>query len=429
MKSRKLYIHLIFLCILFTFLGCSSLKEDFNEVDYNNPIKIGFLVPYSEDRMAAEDEYLGVYLAAEEINASGGILGREIQIIAQNDGGSAEIGIKAALQLYNEGIKIILGPDWSSVTLGVAKEATIPKEMLLMSYSSTNPDISNLVDNDLVWRTCPSDIFQGKVGAEYCKKHLNKQTSAILALNNPYSLALAKSFQENFIDLGGTITHFGIYPELPGDEATKYDYTKHLDSLFNTHPEVFYLASYPEDGAKITNDIAKNNYITTEYDPIFFSNDGVSSSYFLLNGFPNIVNKFIGTKPGASKSQTNYLNYFNQYQSRWGFEPVIYSEFAYDAMYLIAYSILSNNGIPEPLQITPYLREISGSGGDPTATIININEFSKARDIILAGGQIDYDGASGKIEFDINGDPGSGSYLIWKIENGAFVNDTIFSFP
>ncbi len=429
MKSRKLYILLIFLFVSIAFHACSSLKEDFNVVDYKNPIKIGFIVPFSEDRMAAENEYLGVYLAADEINAAGGILGREIQIIARNDGGSAEIGIKAALQLYNEGIRIILGPAWSSVTIGVANEVTIPKGMLLMSYSSTNPNISHLVDNDLVWRTCPSDVFQGKVGAEYCKTHLNKQTAGILALNNSYSLALAKSFQENFSNLGGTITHFGIYPELLSDEATKYDYTKHLDSLFKTQPEVFYLASYPEDGAKITNDIAKNNYLTSEYNPIFFSNDGVSSSYFLLNGFPNIVNKFIGTKPGASKSQANYLNYFNQYQSRWGFEPVIYSEFAYDAMYLIAYAILSNNGLPEPMQIASYLRKISGSEGNPASTIINVNEFSKARDIILSGGQIDYDGASGKIEFDINGDPGSGSYLIWKVIDGAFVNDTIFSFP
>jgi len=425
----KLLRHFILLITISSFMKCSDLKEDLNEVNYQNPIKTGFLGPFSEVRMGAEGKYLGAYLAVEEINAAGGILGRDIQIVPLNDGGSADIGIKAATQLYNEGIRIILGADWSSVTLGVANSVTIPKDMLLISYSSTNPDISLLNDKDLVWRTCPSDVFQGKVGALYCRNYLHKQTAAILAMNNPWSLDLATTFRENFENTGGTITHFGIYPELLGDEATKYNYTLHLDSLFETKPEIIYLAAFPSDGAKITNDIAKNNYLTSDYNPIFFSNDGLYSNYFLINGHIDIIDNFFGTVPGASRANPNYNTYFNTYLSRWGFEPVAFSEYAYDAMYLIAYSILSNNGTTEPQQVTPYLRNISGTGNNATHTTINVNEYGKARDIILSGGQIDYNGASGTIEFDINGDPGSGTYLIWNIKNSQYVTDTLVTFP
>jgi len=234
---KKILKYIVLIYVASCLIECTQLKEDYNEKSYNNPIRIGFLGPFSEVRMGAEGKYLGAYLAMEEINQSGGIFGREIQIIALNDGGSAEIGKKAATQLYNDSIKIIVGADWSSVTLAVAKEVTIPNKMLLISYSSTNPDISNLDDNDLVWRTCPSDVFQGKVGAVYCKKYFQKQTAAIIAMNNPWSLGLARSFQENFVNSGGTMTHFGIYPELLGDEAIKYDYTLHLDSLFKLKPE------------------------------------------------------------------------------------------------------------------------------------------------------------------------------------------------
>ncbi len=425
----KLLRHFIFLIAISSLMKCSDLKEDLNEVKYQNPIKIGFLGPFSEVRMGAEGKYLGAYLAAEEINAAGGILGRDIQIVPLNDGGSAEIGIKAATQLYNEGIRVILGADWSSVTLGVATSFTIPKNMLLMSYSSTNPEISQLNDKDLVWRTCPSDVFQGKVGAVYCRNYLHKQTAAILAMNNPWSLDLAKTFQSNFENLGGTITHFGIYPELLGDAATKYDFTSHLDSLFEAKPEIIYLAAFPSDGAKITNDIAKNNYLASNYNPIFFSNDGLYSNYFLINAHVDIIDNFFGTVPGASRTNSNYNQYFNKYATRWGFEPVAFSEYAYDAMYLIAYSILSNNGSAEPLQISTFLRNISGTGNNVSATIINVNEFDKARDVILSGGKIDYNGASGNIEFDLNGDPGSGTYLIWNIKNGEYVTDTLVTFP
>ena len=411
------------------YFSCSDLKEDYNIVTYHNPIKIGFIAPFSENRIASENEYLGIFLAAEEINAAGGVNGRDIQIIARNDGGSASIGVDAAKQLYNEGIKIILGPDWSSITLAVAREVTIPNQMLLMSFSSTNPSISNLDDNDLVWRTCPSDVFQGRIGADYCKTYLKKNSAAILALNNSYSLELAKAFQDNFIKLGGTITHFGTYPELTGEEITKYDYSKHLDSVFVNKPEVFYLASYPTDGAKITNDIAKNNYITPSYQPFFFSNDGLYSNYFLVNGHINIKEKFYGTAPGTAKSNVNYSAYSNNYIKRWGFEPTAYTEYAYDALYLIAYAIAANNGKDNPLEIAPYLREISGNGVSPSASEVNVNEYKKAEAILLSGGNIDYNGASGSIEFDSNGDPGSASYIIWNINDGKFVSDTIVTIP
>lgn len=423
------FIHLLILISSVFLVNCTGLTEDYNEVNYNNPIRIGFLGPFSTNRGPTEAEYLGMHLAAEEINATGGILGREVQIIARDDAGSAEVGIKEATQLYNEGIRIIVGPDWSSVTLAVAKEVTIPKEMLLMSFSATNPDISLLADNDLVWRTCPSDLFQGKIGAVYCKNYLHKQSAAILALNNPYSLELAKAFQQNFTNLGGTITHFGIYPELSAGEAAKYDYTKHLDSLFNTQPEVFYLVAYPEDGSKITNDIAKNHYITNNYNPVLFTNDGLHSIRFLENGNIDVINEFIGTAPGTAKTNPNFNVFFKKFISQWGYEPAPYAEYAYDAIYLIAYSILCNNGSPKPLEIAPFLREISGTGNSGAATIINVNEFSKARDIIVGGGKIDYNGASGKIEFDQNGDPSSGTYLIWRVENNVFVTDTIVNFP
>jgi branched-chain amino acid transport system substrate-binding protein len=426
---KKIVWLFILFCTILSFGKCSKLKEDYDGINYINPIKIGFLGPFSEGLMGTEGKYLGAFLAAEEINAAGGILGRKIQIVSRNDGGSANIGIKEATTFHNQGIDLILGAEWSSVTLAVAKAVTIPNQMLLMSYASTNPTISTLTDNDLVWRTCPSDVFQGKIGAIYCRNYLHKKTSAILAFNNPWAIGLSNAFRENFENLGGTNSYFGVYPELLESEASKYDYTAYLDSVFKSKPEIIYLASFGADGSKITNDIAKNKYLGNGYNPVFFSNDGIYTNNFLINGNISVIDNFYGTVPGSSKMNNNYNTYSNNYYSRWGFEPTAYSEYAYDAMYLLAYAILKNNGVTYPKQLASYLRDISGTPNNTSATKINVNEFSKAKVILLNSGKIDYDGASGKIEFDKNGDPSSGTYLIWKIKNGKFLTDTIVTFP
>lgn len=425
----KRFMHLIVLIISVSLVNCTELTEDKNDVNYINPIKIGFLGPFSDARMESEGKYLGAFLAAEEINKAGGILGRDIQLIARNDGGSGETGIKEATKFHNEGIDIILGADWSSVTIPVAKAVTIPNQMLLMSYSSTNPTISTLNDSDLVWRTCPSDLFQGKIGALYCMNYLHKQTASILAFNNPWSLGLSNTFLQNFESMGGTVSYFGIYPEFSYSDASKFDYTPYLDSVFKTKPDIVYSASFASDGTKITNDIAKNKYITSGYNPIIFANDGLYTSYFLINANHSVTQNFYGTVPGVSLNDANYRKYYNNFLLRWGYKPVAFSEYAYDAMYLIAYSILKNNGSLNTKQIASVLRGISGTGNNGSVSKINVNEFANAASILKNGGQIDYDGATGSIDFDQNGDPSSGTYLIWKVSNGAFITDTVVTFP
>jgi ABC-type branched-subunit amino acid transport system substrate-binding protein len=379
--------------------------------------------------MSVEGKYLGAYLAAQEINASGGVMGRDIQIVSLDDGGSASVGINAATRFYNDGINIIVGADWSSVTLAVARSVCIPRNMLMISYSSTNPSISTLKDSNLVWRTCPSDAFQGQVGAVYCARNFGKKKAAILAMNNPWALGLAHSFADNFAKQGGTVCHFGIYPELPGDEAAKHDYTAHLDSLFEKRPDVVYLAAFPSDGAKITNDIAAGHFLSGDNSPLFFSNDGLYTNYFLLNGNVDIIDRFYGTVPGTATGNVNYEKYSKAYRSRWGYDPVPFSEYAYDATYLLALAIAQNQGSPDPRGLSKLLRGISGVGNSTTATKVNVGEFAKGRSIIEGGGQVDYDGASGSIDFDSNGDPGSGTYIIWRIKDGAYITDTVVVFP
>ena len=434
MKSkpiRKQYITKILLITTSILLlnNCTELRTDLNDIKYDNPIKVAFLGPVSISRATVKSTYLGAYLAAEEINNAGGIDGRDIQLIEIDDGGTASTGISAVKKLHKENIDLILGPTWSSITLAIAPAYTIPNNMLLISYSATNPTISNLNDNNLVWRTAPSDAFQGKISATYAYKTLGIRKVAILAANEAWANGLSNSFKNAFEKLGGNITNFEHFPQISDSEILNYDFTPSLDKLFSQHPEAVLLATFVAAGIKITNDIVQNGYLKNNYMPQFLAGDSYNNSDFIANGHPKIVNNIIGTVPANAVDNVNFLKFSINYNSRWGYNPQAFAANSYDALYLLAYAILKSNGSTNPLDIITHLRNVSGGNPNIQGTVINVDEFKKGEGIINSGGNINYNGASGKIDFDLNGDTGSGTYHIWRVENNKFKVIQTISFP
>ncbi|MCP4726744.1 MAG: ABC transporter substrate-binding protein [bacterium] len=430
MKESTLRPVLVIISILACtiFITCNSLDVDLNEIEYTDPVKIGLLLPLSIERAGEESAYLSTILAAEEINRAGGIMGRDIEIILKDDGASASIGVQQATNLMTEGVDLVLGPAWSSVTLAVTTNITIPNGMLLMSHSSTSPQITNLSDNGLVWRTAPSDVFQAKIGVDYVYNDSSKRTAGIIYSSSTWSTDLAMAFKSTFEETAGSnsVLSFVSYPE--GQDWSTFDFNPYLDELFADQPEAIYLVSYSNDGAKITNDIFYGNYLNNGYDPLFFSNDGPYGYDFLVNGHPDILEGMMGTQPTGPAQDPNYTMYLQNYQDRFGFYPEPFGEHIYDAVYLIAYAALKAGSV-SPAAISSELLNVSGGDPDLQGTLININEYARAKMLIESGGDIDYNGASGVIDFDSNGDPGSGTYIIWKVVNGEYVVDRTVIFP
>ncbi|MFC1650876.1 ABC transporter substrate-binding protein [Candidatus Latescibacterota bacterium] len=406
--------------LLFLMQSCSDFEIDLLETSNPNSIKIGVILPLTIERGRQESGYFVAVMAAEEINRAGGINGRNIEIVLKNDGGSTTKGPEEALSLYNDGVDIILGPAWSSVTMAVSQEVTIPNEMLLISHSATSPRITALEDNGLVWRMAPSDALQGKLGADYLYNVLGKKTVGVIYSTSIWGTDLAGVFKSTFEELGGSdsVVSFVSFPE-EQDWAT-YNFTTHLDELFENKPEAIYIVSFDNDGAKITNDIYVGDYVGADYTPLFFSCDGPKSNDFLINGHPEIIDGMIGTLPTGLISDANYTVFIENYKERFGYAPAAYAEHLYDAVYLVAYAMLAA-GSELPVDVAAELRSVSGGDLDDQGEIINVNEFAEAYSIISNGGTINYNGASGSIELDANGDPVSGVYKIWKVVNGDYV--------
>lgn len=423
-KRNYLYITLIFLLFVFT-TGCENLEEDFNSPQYENSIKIGVVGDVSVLREQVENMFFGAKLASEEINQNGGVeINNEafdIELIYKNSGGSPEEGVKVTNELINSGVDLIVGPTFSSVAIEMAEDC-IENNALMMTYSATTPELTFLNDNDLIWRTCPSDNTFGNISAQYAYDSLECRTAAIFYRDDRFGVGLSQIIKNQFIEKGGRITNNVSFPGDIVDLAT-YNFNYELNTLLDKEVDVIFIVAFTSEIAVLSNEIFNNElYQKFEAKPRIFLNDGIIAEELIVNGNPELLKTVVGIT-STNEGNPNYTKFKENFIARYGFGPATYSEHAYDAVYCIAYGMLRANS-KEPRRITNYLREISGmeqfEGNTSEQIVINVNEFQFAKNYIQKGQTINYEGASGPINFDYYGDP-TPKIVIWGIENNEFV--------
>ena len=145
--------------------------------------------------------------AAEQVNAQGGIgNGGKLDPQVYDSGCNPQLATDAATKAVNvNGVIGIVGPSCSGPVIAVANSVSVPAGVLLITSSGTSPKISTLDDKDLVFRTVPSDDYQGRALARTIRaRGIDKV--AITYLNNDYGLGLAEAFTDEFKKQGGTVT-------------------------------------------------------------------------------------------------------------------------------------------------------------------------------------------------------------------------------
>lgn len=182
----------------------------------------------------------GIQLAVTEVNAAGGIKGRQVQVIALDDEGKPEEAATAATRLIaSEHVTALLGEVASTRSLFMAPKAQAAK-VPMVSPSSTNEKVTAV--GDYIFRACFIDPFQGYVMAKYAVGTLHLKKAAILRdVRNDYSVGLARVFSENFTKLGGTITANESFSS--GD----VDFKAQLTNIKNTSPQALYVPGYYTD--------------------------------------------------------------------------------------------------------------------------------------------------------------------------------------
>ncbi|HZH04980.1 MAG TPA: ABC transporter substrate-binding protein, partial [Myxococcaceae bacterium] len=215
--------------------------------DAEPTIRIGTVLTTSGDLAeVGNDELEAASLAVDEINAQGGVLDQQLELIHRDDGLDVARGQAAAQALIDLKATVILGSVASSITLAVS-EVTTASRVVQISAGSTSALISKAKDDGFLFRTCPSDALQAKVIAKRARaKGVSK--IAVIYVPNTYGESLKDVFEQEFQAGGGTITYKRSYAE------GQISYAGQLTELFATGPEAVLLIGYPVDGAQVIND-------------------------------------------------------------------------------------------------------------------------------------------------------------------------------
>ena len=296
----------------------------------------------------------------------------------------------AAAKLVNvEQVVAIIGPTCSGATNGMSQSVTIPAGVAVLSDTATAPSISELEDNDLVFRVAPSDAYQGRTLAQFAWD-AGYRKLAVTYANDDYNAGLAGVFVASFEEMGGTIAGNQLH------EPDRASYRSELSTLASGGAEGLALfAYYGGSGIKILRNSLENGLFGK-----FLGADGmIDNSVIEQLGADTLRGNIMLSQPAADTEGESYKAFAAAFAAA-GHDPAApYVAYGYDIAFLMALAV-EKAGSADRSKIPAALREVANAPG----MVIRPGEWMKAKEAIAAGQDINYEGASGAIEFDDNGD-------------------------
>ena len=341
-------------------------------------IKIGVPVPLSGSYASAGEDILnGAKLAAEHINANGGVLGKKIELAAEDDACDAQTGVQAAAKLIDAGVVAIAGGYCSSAAL---PELT-PLHRAGLAYvldASTNPKLTEIGYND-VFRTIGRDDEQGPFAADFMGNFLHAKRAAVIHDNTTYAKGLADatvaSLKQDKVDVvyNNAIT--------PG----QMDYTPVLTRVASLKPDATYYTGYFSEAGLMVKEARQINFPGR-----FMGGDATNSPVLIKTAGPAADGMLITTAPLA-QFLSGAKGFVTDYQNQFHTSPGPYSVYEYDAVGVVAQAIKDANS-DKPVAIIDALHKIK-----------------------------DYHGLTGTITFNKNGDRTHAVYIVIEVKNDQFV--------
>jgi len=315
-----------------------------------------------------------IQLAVDQVNKSGGLLGRPVDLILLDNQSTAIGAALAAEEAVRLDVLAVIGAHWSSHSLAMApilQKAGIP----MISPGSTNPEVTKV--GDYIFRACFVDSFQGKAMARFAHHELKAASAVVLKnIDEAYSLMLAEFFSRAFSEVGGKVLLDAGY------RGKAVDFSELLQQIKELDPDVLYIPGYTRDSGLIINQANALGlnvvYLGGDaWDDIYnFAGEAINGSY---NSAP--------WHPGVPFPASNKLKkiYFDRFQSD---ITNVSAPLAYDAVMLLKNAVERANSF----------------------------QRSKIRDALAS--TKDFPGATGMISFDDHGDPLGKEVIILKWEQG-----------
>jgi branched-chain amino acid transport system substrate-binding protein len=326
---------------------------------------------------------------------------------SEDDQATPALAVEAATKLVKSNkVNAIVGPLTSGSTLGAAQSVTVPNNIVMIATAASSPTITKFADKDLLFRTYPSDAFQGKVIVAAVQKAYGKGvTLSIGARNDAFGTALANVVTNEWVKGGGDIGRKVLW----NPENATFDSEAKL--LTEGSPDVWVIVDFPDTFAKVGPALVR----TGKWDPkkTFFTEAMNNEAVIQTIG----VSVMAGARGTAAKSIGVSADKWKA--DRKAAKPDTKETFvdasAYDATVLLCLAAIHGKSTKSSALIKS-LRAVSGSQG---GTVIPWTKLTDAVKAAAAGKKITYQGAWTTAKFDAAGDSSGALFKVFSIDTAG----------
>ncbi len=359
----------------------------------DTPLKFGSILPTTGAlAFLGPPEIAGVNLAVKEVNEAGGVLGKEISVVHRDSGDTTtDIATQSVTELLSQDVNAIIGAASSGVSKTVINQIT-GAGVVQFSPANTSPEFTDWDDKGLYWRTAPSDVLQGRTLGNYIMS-CGAQTVGMIVLNDAYGTGLQANITETVEGAGGKVVAAELFNE--GDSQ----FSSQVDAVVAAKPDAIVI---------ITFDQAKSIV------PLLTGKGVDPSSMFMVDGNTTDYSKDLepGTLEGAQGTIPGPFTGDAFQKALLELDPKLtswsYAGESYDAVNLMSLAAEAA-GSTEGTAIAGELEAVSKDGE-------KCFDFAGCVTLLRNGEDIDYDGISGPVSFDENGDPTEAAIGIYQYD-------------
>ncbi|MCA1702507.1 MAG: ABC transporter substrate-binding protein [Actinobacteria bacterium] len=375
---------------------CQPVQAKASGQPSTDPLKIGSLLPETGDlAILGPPEFAGVNLAVKEINAAGGVLDKDVSHIRGDSGDvNTDIANQTVDRALAEGVQVIVGAAASGVSKLVIDKIT-GAGVVQFSAANTSDEFTCWDDKGLYFRTAPPDVLQGEALAQLIGGD-GAQRVSILARNDPYGSGLADNTERNLREAG--IPQEQIQKIVYDPKATSYN--TEIDDIRQFNADAIAVIGFDESKKILT------RMSEVQIGPgkkLVYGTDGNMSNGTGEGLPPALLERMKGTSPSTELSGDFQQRLLDQDPK---LKDFTYAGEAYDAVVITALAAeqaKSTKGVD-------VASEINGITKDGE----KCSSFADCKEIIASGGNVDYDGVTGTLDFTAAGERRIGSYGVFE---------------
>jgi branched-chain amino acid transport system substrate-binding protein len=385
-------------------------------------LRIGAVLPLTGDLASfGPSQAEAARIAVERITAAleeKGVTDVTVELVGvEDDQGRSQAGVEAATKLVQtDDADVLLATMASSVTIPIAQSVAVPNEVVLISPTSTAPEITDLEDDGYVYRILSSDTLQGSALVDAVADGFGEDaTINVGARNDAFGTALKQLFESGWEERGGTLGASVTW----NPEAASFD--TEAQQLAAGNPDGWVIIDFPETFAKMGPALVRAG----GWDPAkTFMTEAMRNADTLKEVGAQASGGLRGTAPTSEDAPAREA--FDELFTAEAEEGTPLTGFegaSFDAV-MLAFLAALQAGSADGADVKEELAAVSG----PPGAKYTFEQLDQAIQDILDGKDVDYEGAWGPVNFDENGDPGSAIYEVWQFEGEEITTLETFTF-